>query len=437
MLVDAEDFGPAKVHIEPGDTCIYFSRDLVCQIDIANISTKIVEYEVKAVVRGLDIHMLGDELEMSSGIDVRLFGRDKPLLPIFEYSSNYLLFDGRVLSIPKGEANVLGIGPVGISLKHAIEDGQGSLIASVNTQAANIQVSELLKLGQFNSDMDVSNGQILLASDLAWIENEVSQFSMELLVTDLGLTYQGYKLEGGQLDLGLSGWPELRSSKAILMKADRLNVGTAILSPEVLFDAVASLAEKSFNVEGHKLAGKILGGSVLSHDFDLSYTDSVLNGQVALMIDRVDLNKLLALEGEEFESSGYLSGSVPVQVRNGRLAFENGAMAALSPGGLIKYQPRGGVAESLEKNKYLALVANAMSNFHYKSLDIGLNYTSEGILFAKTSLKGSNPDYENGREIHFNLNLEENVSTLMKSLRLSQELADNLDKKVRERIGNE
>ncbi|MFT5210234.1 MAG: hypothetical protein ACI9CE_001959 [Flavobacterium sp.] len=437
VVVDVEGLDPIDVHIEPGDLCVYRSEDLACQIDLVNFRSEIAEHEVKAAMRSVDFHLLGDELDISSELDLQVFGRDKPLSPLLEYSSHHLFFDGKNLSIPKGEADMLGMGPVITSLQHSVDDGRGSLITSLQIPAARIQVSKLLKLGQVSADIKLSSGQIFLASDLAWIENEINRFSIELAVTDLGLIYQGYKLEGGQMDLALSGWPELRSSKPILVKADRLNIGTAILNPEVSFDAVASLAETRLKVEGHTLAGKMLGGSVLSHDFDLSYTDAVLNGQIALMIDRFDLNKLLALEGKEFESSGYLSGSVPIQIRHGRLAFEGGAMAALSPGGIIQYQPRDGVAESLKKNQSLALVASAMSNFHYESLNIGLKYTPEGILFAKTSLKGSNPDYENGREIHFNLNLEENVSTLMKSLRLTQELADNLDKKVKERVGNE
>ena len=78
----------------------------------------------------------------------------------------------------------------------------------------------------------------------------------------------------------------------------------------------------------------------------------------------------------------------------------------------------------------LAIRADTMADFQYHSLDAELTYSPEGDLVARTALKGSNPAYDNGREIHLNVKVEENLATLLESLRLSDELTEKISDKA-------
>ncbi len=60
-----------------------------------------------------------------------------------------------------------------------------------------------------------------------------------------------------------------------------------------------------------------------------------------------------------------------------------------------------------------------------------LEYSPEGDLVARTALKGRNPAFENGREIHINIKVEENLATLLKGLRLSDELTKKIGEKAK------
>ena len=80
----------------------------------------------------------------------------------------------------------------------------------------------------------------------------------------------------------------------------------------------------------------------------------------------------------------------------------------------------------------MSKVLDTLSNFHYDSLSSEVNYSSDTVLKLNTALKGRNPDYENGRSINFNLNIEEDIAALLESLRLKQDVSRRVDKSFNE-----
>jgi hypothetical protein len=74
-------------------------------------------------------------------------------------------------------------------------------------------------------------------------------------------------------------------------------------------------------------------------------------------------------------------------------------------------------------------VLETLSDFQYDSLAVLLSYSPTGNLVANTALRGRNPGFEAGREIRFNLSIEQNIDTLLRSLRLSE----NVEKKIQNR----
>jgi hypothetical protein len=151
---------------------------------------------------------------------------------------------------------------------------------------------------------------------------------------------------------------------------------------------------------------------------------------VNLELEELALDQILALEQEDFESTGSISGSVPVQINKGKVSVTNGMASAVAPGGVIRYKPSESVLGFVAENDALKIVVDAMSDFQYYSLEAVLEYSPEGDLVAITGLKGSNPGYENGRDVHLNVRLEENLKTLLQSLLFSDEVADQIEKKT-------
>ncbi|MBV1878513.1 MAG: YdbH domain-containing protein [Pseudomonadales bacterium] len=337
------------------------------------------------------------------------------------------------------EAELLGVAIDQLKIVHDIQSQAGDL---------NIQLdAELNTLSQLIDNLDLSD-IVLLAGDMTFnaefgwdlsvmdtsaesVEDLMSSllFSAAIAGSDMELTYVDYHFYGGDINLKLAGWPVVQSTQPVFMTWQQIDIGLPLDNLNMKFDLQLAPFSNSVAVAGHGFEATILGGQMSATDYIFSQTETS-NGYVTLQLDRLMLNQILALEDQAFDTSGFISGSVPVHLVDDNLSVSQGTIAALSPGGYIRYQPENTIKALISDNPTLKLVLDAMSDFQYQSLEADLEYSSSGLLVAKTRLKGSNPGYENGREIHFNLNLEENVDVLLQSLRLSRDVADKLGDRV-------
>jgi hypothetical protein len=57
------------------------------------------------------------------------------------------------------------------------------------------------------------------------------------------------------------------------------------------------------------------------------------------------------------------------------------------------------------------------------------DYKPGGDLVLQVRLEGNNPQWQEGQPVHLNLNLEENIPTLLRSLQLSSEISEQVEKR--------
>ena len=74
------------------------------------------------------------------------------------------------------------------------------------------------------------------------------------------------------------------------------------------------------------------------------------------------------------------------------------------------------------------LAAEALENYHYQSLLADVTLDTAGELQLALQLKGNNPQFQAGRPIHLNITITENIPALIKSLRLTSEIAQSFGK---------
>ena len=84
-----------------------------------------------------------------------------------------------------------------------------------------------------------------------------------------------------------------------------------------------------------------------------------------------------------------------------------------------------------ESDPHLQLVAQALNNFHYTVLRVGVRYGETGMLDLRARLEGRNPDLAQTPPIHFNLTVQEHIPTLLKSLRLIEDIHGMVERKFR------
>ncbi len=155
--------------------------------------------------------------------------------------------------------------------------------------------------------------------------------------------------------------------------------------------------------------------------------------QTTFSLRNLDLAKILSVEQQKgLQGTGILNGTLPLTVTSVGVTVKDGVVEAQPPSGVIRY---GSTPESSkiisESDSQLHLVAQALNNFHYTLLRVGVEYRENGVLDLVARLEGRNPDLKNTPPIHFNLTVQEHIPTLLKTLRLVEDIQDAVEKKYK------
>lgn len=177
--------------------------------------------------------------------------------------------------------------------------------------------------------------------------------------------------------------------------------------------------------EGHTLDGKIYSKKIR---FDPS---SDVNNLI-IYLKGISVERLLELEKQQgVEGTGVIDGVLPVMINNKGLSVSGGNLKARRPGGVIRYRPDNPEAFSTLSDPNIKLVMEALDNFHYQVMQSDVTYSPEGKLILKLRLEGKNPDMSSRRPINLNINAEQNVLTLLKSLRLADDIGERISDRMR------
>ncbi|MCZ6710072.1 MAG: YdbH domain-containing protein [Gammaproteobacteria bacterium] len=247
--------------------------------------------------------------------------------------------------------------------------------------------------------------------------------SGSLTLVDLSAHYDEIEITGINTEITL-GFEQ----GAWQLGPDRVELALADVGFPVT-DLAASVTLNSEQVLLADLTGRTLGGSVsvasMAYDIDSG------SAEFALEVLGVQLADVLALEGETVTGSATLDGSLPMQIKNDQARVSNGRFSARPPGGVLKYGGAEEIAAALNQPG-VGFALAALGDFRFGVLDVNVDYAPEGDLLLGIHLEGHNPRFEDGRAIHYNLNISENIPVLLQSLQLSDELSRRLEKRLQQ-----
>lgn len=173
-----------------------------------------------------------------------------------------------------------------------------------------------------------------------------------------------------------------------------------------------------------------LGGEVTIQPGSWDLAEAPVTFPVEL--NKLSLARLLQLYPTEgLAGTGILSGTVPVLFDPATgVRVERGRIDALKPGGRLQL-----TAERLKslasQSEAMRLVAQALEDFRYSVLDSGIDYDKDGTLVLTLHLKGNSPEVGEGQPVVLNINLEENIPALLRSLQLSGKVSDAVTERVK------
>lgn len=167
-----------------------------------------------------------------------------------------------------------------------------------------------------------------------------------------------------------------------------------------------------------------LGGRFRVEDtvFDPSQPQQALELQVV----ELELAELFdAMEIEGLTGRGRIGGVVPMTIGPDGVAVPNAALAGRSSGQLRYNSPT--TAQALQSGgEPVALMLQALEDFHYETLKLTGEKTTDGEVHLRIELQGRNPEVLEGRAFRFNINLTGNLNPLLSALLQGRRLTSDL-----------
>lgn len=176
------------------------------------------------------------------------------------------------------------------------------------------------------------------------------------------------------------------------------------------------------------LGAELLGGQLQSSKLTWNLDGKERRSEIH--IDGISLEKLTGeMEVENFAASGVLDLQIPLLTGEDGITVEQGQVEARPPGGRLRYY--GAFSPSmLAGNPQLKLIAGALEDYNYRELSGTLEYPLSGDMQLQLKLVGRSDSIAEDRDLVINLNLENNIPDMLRSLQAGRDLTGALEKEL-------
>jgi hypothetical protein len=311
-------------------------------------------------------------------------------------------------------------------------------IADIKPDNEKPLISSLLK--DWKEPFDIVSGSLSVAGTYRWWKTSRGLYRVKLImdlnVIDAGGYYQGLLFSGLNYQDSIEILPRLNSSEFSKLSVSHIDVGIPITSAS----AKISFGESS---EGplplltiNDLVLSLFDGKVKGSDLDVDMNADEQN--LILLVEGLDLAQIVDLqELDGLIATGRLDGSIPVTITPKGIKIIAGRIVAQEQGGRIQYQPAGGTAGIEKAAPGSELLLRILEDLNYNSLIIDVDYQEDGEMEMKLAIKGMSPKVDARRPVHFNLNLQQNILTLLRGLRYAEGINKDIDRNVQKYFSKE
>lgn len=320
-----------------------------------------------------------------------------------------------------------------IKAGHSLVTQRGKADITLNpvvfTPAGNIP-GQLLRRWPY--PLHIETGQLSAQSTLNWRTPTGKPARIDqagtLQLQGLAGQFRGFPFEGLSATLHVEGVEALQVQTVDEARLALFNPGVPFTDSR-LHASLLTRKGREAELDISRFRSALLGGSVSVDNSRLDFNRP--RNPLLLQVEGIDIAALIALEQKPaLSGTGRLNGNLPVTLGSDGLHMTAGRLYALPPGGLIQYSGDERVAEMAKGNPGIDLLLKALRDFHYRLLEADLDYTPDGLLLAKLRLEGNNPELQGGKPVHLNINLEENILTLLRSLQLADEISNRIGENI-------
>lgn len=275
---------------------------------------------------------------------------------------------------------------------------------------------------------DITSGEFSGKMEITWVQKG-KDINVEKKYRFKAKNLSGFYDENIFIGLNAEGDLEdihgLKTLRPVKVNISEINSGFAVKSISFRVNYVSDKRSKDpvfylHDVVGNAFEGKLYSSKIL---FDASKEKN----SFIVNLKGLSIKKLLELDKQqEIDGTGVIDGHLPIVMTSQGLSILEGKLEAREPGGIIQYQPEQLGQLSVLSDPNVNLVMEALQNFHYQVLKSDIDYTPDGKLVLTLKLEGRNPEMKTRRPVHLNVNVEQNILTLLKSLRLADDIGEKI-----------
>jgi hypothetical protein len=276
--------------------------------------------------------------------------------------------------------------------------------------------------------VDVTAGRVMAEADVDWSAQ------------DAGFAYEAAAqvsadaLAGRYADIGFVGAStrlDMESGSATQAAVQPARFEIALVDVGFPIENISGTAAPDIEASAvavSQLSMSLLGGTVTADPF--RYDPAAESNALMLRANGIQLPLMAALADlEAVTISGSVSGEIPVTILGNTVIIDGGHLENDPPGGVLRY--RGGAADGIvDDSSQLGIVTRMLRNFEFDSLTSAVNYSQAGDLVLNMRLEGMNPDVDPTQPVILNLNIENNVPQLLRSLQATRSIEDVLEERL-------
>ena len=317
------------------------------------------------------------------------------------------------------------------TLAHEFEKALGRFsIKPLKPLDLNTDNSKLsLLLTPWTYPFDMVTGNIRLSCSAAWSQNSDFRLTTRVNIDDAGGNYGELVFSGLSFDHAFEVLPEIHSKQTGKINLKHLDSGVTAtnISTNLTLETAATGPLPKLLIQN--LHGEIFDGSFSSDDFAFDLNRS--RNSFRIKATNIDLAQIVETQQlEDIVVTGRIDGTIPVEINEKGLFIKHGAFVNVVRNGTIRYNPAAGT-DQLKQNPITGIALDALKDFRYSHLSADVNFTPEGMLTIKLQLEGTSPELDTKRPVHLNINTEQNLLSLLKSLRYAEGVSESIDQKVR------
>ena len=317
-------------------------------------------------------------------------------------------------------SGVLNSGPIlsaPLTLRYDPASGAGDLRVAADLEVRQPLAAALL--AGWAAPFDLDGGRLTLLAVLDWSSLDRVRGRVDATLAGGRAHYQDFRAAGISGEARLVIDDDQWSLPPVTWRATALAVGVD------LTDVVARIGWSAGALDVERFRAQLFGGRLEIEPF--RFDPAADRSSFDVRLAALDLAQVLALYGDQIAGTGTLDGQLPVLLDGRGVSVVAGRLVARPPGGAIRLSPalaRGTGQPGLD------FALRALGNFSYSELDARADYGPSGDLQLAIALKGRNPEVEQGRAIHYNLTVTENIPQLLASLAVQERLTRGIEERL-------